>query len=528
MVRLQVVDRIEMPRVIDKLTVIERPEVSMALGEYEPLAVLITSSSPLTNEALRFQGLPKGVDTSFRIAEPYRRKLRGAGAVTLPYLLQPASTISFREPGKSVYWITFHAAAGAKRGTSNVKLRVRDASLPFRLVIHPFRLRRDPSFFYGGFCGGKETNVTPAHLKDLHERGFDALQFFWGSMSIPITNDGGRMVVDFSTADRWMSDFKAAGMKGPVVWSMGNYASTHMENELSRVFDIPRPQPEVRGRHRYKVNISDIHNPELNRRLKELMLAIRQRAAEQKWPELLFIIYDEPTMALMPEYQDRYKFLKSFWPDLRIYGVTMDKLENAEAIQSATDVFSANGDFDRIRELGEKTGKPFWLYGSASSQDEASLRHHYAWSAWAHRANSAWFWAYNYHAGDPYDDFDDRGADSTMSMVWPSKTPGGAFAYSVSWDGMREAVDDMAYIQTLEWMLAQSKTSRAGEIRTRLEEIRKAIPTGKMVQVLEGKEHDKVAEVDSKRFVTEARTAVTGWIEELLRSDKNLYRDIRK
>jgi hypothetical protein len=378
--------------------------------------------------------------------------------------------------------------------------------------------------FYGAFCGANDARITPKHMRDLHERGFDALQFFWGSVSIPVSNDNGRMKIDFSAMDGWMEEVRKSGMRGPIVWSLGNDSSSHMENMLSKTFNIPMPEPQMRNGR--MMTFSDVQSPELNRRLKELMLAIKDRAAAKKWPEIVFIIYDEPTERLMEEHENRYKFIKSFWPELRIYGVTMNRIAWAKAISHMVDIFVANGDFAEIRQLATETGKPFWLYGSGSSRDEAGNRHRYGWTAWAHRAESVWFWAYNYHSGDPYDDFDGRLVDSTASMVWPERTPGGPLVYSVSWDGMREAADDMAYLQTLEWMLGRSRTQRAAEIRNSLDKLRKAIPSGRAVRIQGGDVHDTVEQLDARRFVASGRETVAGWIAELIQAEKHLFSDI--
>ena len=512
--KLEIVDRAAMPCPVDKLSVVAQPELALAPGEYEPLPVLVTASGAFEGK-LRVS-VPRGVEADIKIATPYRRKLRGNAEATEPFLLEAAPAISFQQAGQAVWWITLHANPDARPGRYAVTVRAGNASAKAALTVRPFRLRRDPSVSYGAFCGGKDTNITPAHLRDLHERGFDALQFFWPSLTVPVANDNGRMAVDFTAADRWMAAFRESGMKGPVVWSLGNYIGTATENMLSRVFDIPRPAGPIVRKQKYTVNISDIHNPELNRRLKELMLAIRDRAAERKWPELDFIIYDEPTMALMDEYMDRFRFIKSFWPELKIYGVVMDKLELAKQVGPYADIVSANGDFERIGAYCRENGKAFWFYGSASGQDEAAIRRRYAWTAWAHRAQSIWFWAYNYHADNPYDDFDGRGADSTMSMAWPPRQPDGPPVFSISWDGMREAIDDMAYIQTLEWMLGQSRSPRAGDIRAKLEEMR-----GRAT-VRERGDRDA-----ARRFVTEGRREVAGWITELLGEEKGLYREIR-
>jgi hypothetical protein len=525
-VTVQAIDRLDLPCELDQLTVVEKPELPVAVGEYESLALLVTASAPISDAKLVIEGLPRSVSADTKIATPYRRKLRGNRDVMEPYLLESVSSVSFQSPGKSVYWLTFKAGHGVKPGHYTVTIRVREAATRVGLTVHPFHLRRDPNVFYGAFCGRNDRAITPQHMRDLHERGFDALQFFWSSVSVPIKNDSGQMTVDFSFADQWMSELQKSGMKGPVVWSLGNDSSSHLENTLSQVFGIPHPAPAVKNGKR--MNFADIHNPELNRRLKELMLAIKNHAAEKKWPEIVFLIYDEPTERLMEEHENRYKFIKSFWPELRIYGVTMNRIEWAKAINHMVDILVANGDFKEISALAKESGKPFWLYGSASSRDEASLRQSYAWRPWANGAQAVWFWAYNYHAGDPYDDLDSRSPDSSMSMVWPPRNPDGPLVYSVSWDGMREAVDDMAYVQTLEWMLAQVKSDRAKEIRDGLEEIKNTIPSGRRMRVIGGDPHDTVEQVSPKQFVNDSRHKIAGWIEELLRSDRGLFAEIRE
>jgi hypothetical protein len=52
-----------------------------------------------------------------------------------------------------------------------------------------------------------------------------------------------------------------------------------------------------------RMTFADIRHPELNRRLQELLVAIKQHSAEQNWPEIVFLIYDEPTERLMEEHE---------------------------------------------------------------------------------------------------------------------------------------------------------------------------------------------------------------------------------
>ena len=131
----------------------------MAVGEYESLALLVTAAGRIREEHLRFEELPRHVSVETRIATPYLRKLPDGEAVTEPYLLEVVESVSFKQPGKSLYWLTFHAEPGARPGTRNVTIRLREASVKVALTVRPFRLRRDPGVFYGAFCGRSDVAI---------------------------------------------------------------------------------------------------------------------------------------------------------------------------------------------------------------------------------------------------------------------------------------------------------------------------------------------------------------------------------
>ncbi len=522
---IRAVDLLDLPCPFESLNFLEDPEVSLAIAEQESFAFLVETELELRREVIKLERLPKGLHVeAFRVT-PHRRRVRGGREINAPYFLEKEETVNVAGGDRQLYYLTFTAGDNTPPGAYRLRLSVHESPLEILLRVRPFRLRKNVDYFFGAFCGGRDITITRDYLRDLALRGFDALQFFWGGVSVGLTNQNGALKIDFSQVDRWIEEFMAAGLRGPIVWSMGNDSRSHLENRIAELFSLPKAGPRTVGGK--TTDFADIHNPKLNELVKQLMLSIKTHAEQKGWPEIVFIIYDEPTERLMQEHEHRYRFIKSFWPELRIYGVTMNRIEWAEDIQHMVDIFVANGDFAEISRLGKRTGKPFWLYGSASSRDAASLRHRYAWTAWSHDAEASWFWAYNYGTGDPYDDFDGRLAESTARMVWPPRREGGPIIFSVSWDGMREAVDDMRYIKTLEWMLARSESSRGKLIATELSKIKSSVPEGRTFRVLGGDEHDRVQQLQNRKYVSGLRERIAGWIEEILSAETDLHGEIR-
>jgi hypothetical protein len=98
---------------------------------------------------------------------------------------------------------------------------------------------------------------------------------------------------------------------------------------------------------------------------------------------------------------------------------------------------------------------------------------------------------------------------------------------SVSWEGLREATDDLRYLRTLEWMLDHAKSPAAGRIRTSLDTLRSDVPKGNSLRLLAGNEHDRVDTVDRSKYVEQYRRRVAAWINELLAAEPGGFTEIR-
>ncbi|MGB2823480.1 MAG: hypothetical protein WBF17_21050 [Phycisphaerae bacterium] len=64
----------------------------------------------------------------------------------------------------------------------------------------------------------------------------------------------------------------------------------------------------------------------------------------------------------MDEHRRMVRLFRERFPDVRLYGVTMNRLKWAETVLD-TDILVSNGDFGRIRALATRHGKAAWFYG---------------------------------------------------------------------------------------------------------------------------------------------------------------------
>ena len=91
----------------------------------------------------------------------------------------------------------------------------------------------------------------------------------------------------------------------------------------------------------------------------------------------------------------------------------------------------------------------------------AGVRWRYGLRMYAYKGDGAFFWCYNYHPGDPWNDFDAHTPDSAWVICWPRLSPGGGGVETLAYEGLREGVDDVRYAMTLEDALGGAACSAA-------------------------------------------------------------------
>lgn len=332
-----------------------------------------------------------------------------------------------------------------------------------RVRVMPIKLA-DPwarGYVFGAFCGGADFSV--AQYRQMKAHGIEAILWFWGHYGLDIGNEGGTLRVGFEALDRTVARFQEAGLRGPIVLGLGNDSSGHFERALCQAFDLPM-QPQVE-RRRKVVKMAALDDPRIEKRMVEALGQLFDHAREKEWPEIVILPYDEPTERLMDEHRRMVRLFRKHFPNVRLYGVTMDRLSWAKMVLD-TDILVANGDWARIRELATERHKAAWFYGSATTaHGYAGVRWRYGLRPYAHGPDGVWFWCYNFHPGDPWNDFDSHTPDSAWVICWPPLAKDGPSVSTLAYEGLREAVTDVRYAMTLEAALAKSHGPKADETR---------------------------------------------------------------
>jgi hypothetical protein len=355
------------------------------------------------------------------------------------------------KPGEHVVRCVLSGQAGRAAGAElTVCLRV----LPFGLV-DPWQRR----YTFGAFCAG--ANFSEAQYAGMKAHGIEAILWFWGHYGLDVRNESGKLRMGFAELDQTVRRFQKAHLRGPIVLALGNDSCGHFERAICQAFKLPM-QPRVQRRGKV-VQLAVLEDPRIEELMVEALRQLFAHAEAGRWPEIAILPYDEPTERLMDEHRRMVGLFRKHFPKVRLYGVTMDRLNLARMVLD-TDILVCNGDFARIRALATENRKSAWFYGSVTTaQGYAGCRWRYGLRSYAYGADGMWFWCYNFHVGDPWNDFDGSTPDSSWVICWPPVKEGGASVETLAYEGLREAVDDVRYAMTLEQMLVEGGRSGALE-----------------------------------------------------------------
>jgi hypothetical protein len=403
-----------------------------------------------------------------------------------PVFVRTAASRAVPAKTSRLYWVTVSVPENTPAGTYRAVIRVsgdngKTADLPLEVRILPFKLTTEGVPRFGAFLSGAP--FAKGEWAFMKRYGMDALQWFWNSHEIRILNENGRVKLDFTEYDAFVNGMKEAGMRGPLVLSLGNSWLGHYEMKLAEAFGLRLMKREVEGR---VVTLMDMTDPRWEKPYLEGLRLIFQHAKEAGWPPLALLINDEPTKHIMAYHPYRYHLIKQHFPDIPIYGVFFQPEKDPGPLLHSSDIMVANRDFDRIKQLSRDFGKRFWTYNNITADESVGkIRLLYGQIPAYYESEAMFFWCWNYYVGNPWDDFDGWSeqaggppqSDADWVAVYPS-VDGVEPVRTLAIEAAREAIDDVRYLKTLENLVSRANPQRWAELKTEIRSRQKAMFDG--------------------------------------------------
>ncbi len=395
-----------------------------------------------------------------------------------PVFLRPTAGRAVPHGASRLYWVTVTVPENTPAGSYRAAITLRDSrggtlQLPLEVRVLPFHLTANDLPRFGAFLSGEE--FSPGEWALMKRYGMDALQWFWPYYQIRISNDNGRIALDFTRYDAMVRGMQQAGMRGPLVLSLGNSFKGDYEGALARAFGLPMLNEEIGGR---VVNIADFKDARWDSLWVEGLRLIFEHGKEANWPELALLIHDEPTKHILAYHSYKYQLVKRHFPEIPVYGVFFEPEKELSPLLKTCDIMVANRDLQRIKMLAQAHGKRFWSYiNVCADQSFGRNRMLYGQIPAYYGSEVMFFWSWDYWVGSPWDDFDGWGetaggpteSDADWVAVYPSQD-GREPVRTLALEAAREAIDDVRYLKTLE---EQAKAQDPARWAALAEEIRR-------------------------------------------------------
>lgn len=209
-------------------------------------------------------------------------------------------------------------------------------------------------------------------------------------------------------------------------------------------------------------------------------------------PEFLFYMIDEPSQKRYAQVEAVMARLDEFrrsYPDYPVRTTTAIGPQGIEDLGHYYDVWvcSAGAVRESMSESARESGKSLWAYECHFAPTQAELsRYYFGFWAWKADVQGCAYWAY--YDGAFYNRFGNIGGFEDVEKNWLEWTNQFNFVYptpdglipTLSWEAVREGIDDFRYVQTLVRAIEQAEKRNAPvglleRARNLLEEIRQLI-----------------------------------------------------
>lgn len=407
----------------------------------------------------------------------------------LPLWLLPHKPEALKAGESRLFWLTIHCPSNCPPGlyqgalTLSVAGEVK-ATGSIELEMQPFELD-------GSLCSWGPVTATSgfnlAVFQQLAEHHMTCLSWWWDDWGLTVTREGDRASFDPRPLDLLNAVTREAGMRGPWIILLGSMTNGQLERRIasSGLFDVkmvrrPEAPPDA------PPTVGDLSDEEMNRRYVEVLQSLAKRARQKGYPEIILIVYDEPTRYLFDWHAHRCALIHKHVPELKVLSTPQGEFEWARNLMSHSDYMVVRGYNDPICELTRKAGKGIIGFGRlAADMDFALARWDMGLRFAQQQPGVIFFWALNYGALDPQVPFNDLVTPKNWgfrhrfawpptenSTLEPSLGKGQRWIETVVWEAQREGAKDYLLLLMLERELSFSTSREAEGVRKELQDFK--------------------------------------------------------
>jgi hypothetical protein len=444
-------------------------------GEYEPLTFAIyarhalsdvtVSLTNLTLSSPEFPQVPPTSLSSSAVITAGNLDLRTVRVITkrldnhstqeqtelVPEILDYNTPQHIPAHTSKQYWLIIHVPSETPPGDYQGTVTIAPANAPaanldVTLTVLPFTLQESPTrshaigyrpllSFDGVTLPGDPFDYMQQDLADHRAHGMDS-----GSVYTPVSvtlTSGDEVVVDYTDLERHIELLVELGFDGPAHWRGINFLS---EDLLA--LGVPTDTLETT--------------------YVEVVQTVMDKAEDKSWPEIYFFPVDEPFGH--PEKEAEFYWLAPLIKQVP-GALVLVSLDGAETLPLEADPFtdvrfysgwSADGwlpvhPFEEIATDAAASGDWLAFYyntRNVGGRPEFS-RVTYGFYAWNSPFLDQGVWIYQSFHEDPYDDTDGRNGDLAYAYPDPEHNYAPTIP-TLRWEGVREGIDDLRYLYTLE------------------------------------------------------------------------------
>lgn len=420
----------------------------LAKGEFENAAFSIFALNDLKNITFNWKKtFPKGIDADIFAVKAVPKRINnyvGSGEfINAPQYLEAFTTAALQKNSNLPCQIVIHAAKEVKAGTYHAELEINADNkkylLPIEVIVRNFTLDLPLGYdlsFWIGFDGKTDAEIE-AEIKSLAEHNFTSLVVM-NSINFK-NNEAGNKVIDFE--------------KSPIVTAV----------KYMKKYNLPG---------RLHIGTTEIYEANPNN-YKELITSLEDYANKNNWPARVYTCYDEVSShpeqfpALTARLQDLKDMNLTTHVDHIYYKTTRPIQKEIDKMSHLVDVFvlryNTRGIFyadkwDEIEKTITAKGKELIAYNSNNGllfTQPAMMRFANGWffRSFGKNTKGQFTWAWNWYSGTPYTDLD---GSVDWVYIFPARgnKKGGN---SLNYELMREGIDDLRYIITLENLIAEAR-----------------------------------------------------------------------